>query len=334
MKTVKIINPYALQILDFDSNEKEKIAECAKNAVMWAENRLALENFNCAHMTVEIFKKYFGIHFSDEMGGKMENMTGLSTAVTENPHCRELAKNVDYICHECYAREYLEFKKEPEKAYIRNGRILQNAVIPVMFWPYIFSDLFRIESFGDCANATQATNYLNLAFKNSEENNTCIFTVFSKAMAFYAMAIKQTGKPENMIFVQSSPCLNKAVKPAFDFIDKVFTVYTKEYAALNNIKITCGGYKCIFCRACYKKTDSVQYVNELLKSDQTIVKGIVNSIIKLINEINTFSSAAAAAELNNDKKTANRENRKLVKRLEKFSAEYPDYVKYKDLLVA
>lgn len=334
MKTVKIINPYALQILEYNSSEKQEIAECAKNAVEWAVNRLTLENFNTKHMTVEIFKKYFGIHFSDSMTGKMENVHGISTAVTENPHCRELAKNPLYICHECYAAEYLKVKKEPEKAYIRNGRILQNAIISKEFWPYIFSDLFRIESFGDCANATQATNYLNLAFKNSDENNTCIFTVFSKAMAFYAMAIKQTGKPENMIFVQSSPCLNKAIKPAFNFIDKVFTVYTKEYAAEHGIKITCGGYKCIFCRACYKKTGSVQYVNELLKSDQTIIKGIVNTVIKLNNEIAEISSKAANAELSNDIKAANRENKKLVNRLNKFSAEYPDFVKYKDLLVA
>lgn len=332
MKTVKIINPYAEQILQYKETEKTFIKECANNLVRWAIDRIESDKFNCQYMTIETFKKYFGIHFSDAMTGKMENMIGLSTSVTENPHCREMAKNVNYICYDCYAAEYLKVKKEPEKAYSRNGRILQNVVIPVKYWPYIFSDQFRIESFGDCANKTQATNYLNLCIKNYIAGNVCTFCIFSKAMAFYKMALDEVKRPGNIVFVQSSHCINKPVKPAFDFIDKVFTVYTKEFAAENNVKINCGGYKCVFCKACYKKTDSVQYINELLKSDQTAVKSVVNTVLKLVNDINMLTESAAAAELNNNIALAKKENKKLLNRLTKFSVAYNDYVKYHSLL--
>ena len=71
-------------------------------------------------------------------------------------------------------------------------------------------------------------------------------------------------KPKNLIIIQSSFFLN-IVDPIKDmWVDKVFTVFTKEFAIVHDIKINCGARHCLSCQTCYTNNDTI-YINELLK---------------------------------------------------------------------
>lgn len=197
--------------------------------------------------------------------GKMKGMNSLSSSPVKNPICMERAKDIRSICHECYSMAMNAAYSALAALLEKNTDILTKHIIPVEYWPMVNTLFFRLESFGDVQNTIQVNNYCNFA----ERNPHCNFAVWTKNIAFYDMVFKTRKKPENLIIIFSSHYLNtEAVIDRFPFVDKVFTVYTAEYAIENKIKITCGGRKCIDCLRCYTKTDKVEYVNELLKADQ------------------------------------------------------------------
>ena len=197
--------------------------------------------------------------------GKMKGMNSLSSSPVKNPICMERAKDIRSICHECYSMAMNAAYSALAALLEKNTDILTKHIIPVEYWPMVNTLFFRLESFGDVQNTIQVNNYCNFA----ERNPHCNFAVWTKNIAFYDMVFKTRKKPENLIIIFSSHYLNtEAVIDRFPFVDKVFTVYTAEHAIENKIKITCGGRKCIDCLRCYTKTDSVEYVNELLKADQ------------------------------------------------------------------
>ena len=76
-------------------------------------------------------------------------------------------------------------------------------------------------------------------------------------------------KPNNFRLVYSSYYINKQseIPEKFSYlVDAVFTVYTQEYAELNNITINCGARACLSCLRCYRGFDGrVKVINELLK---------------------------------------------------------------------
>ena len=204
------------------------------------------------------------LHIVTNHTGKMKGMQSLSTSPTENPICMERSKDVRSICHECYSIAMQAIFSPLAKLLKKNTEILTTTIIPVEYWPMVNTLFFRLEAFGDVQNTIQVNNYCNFA----ERNPHCNFAVWTKNIAFYDMVFKTRKKPENLIIIFSSHYLNtEAVITKFPFVDKVFTVYTAEHAIENQIKITCGGRKCIDCLRCYKKTDKVEYVNELLKAD-------------------------------------------------------------------
>ena len=78
-----------------------------------------------------------------------------------------------------------------------------------------------------------------------------------------------------MIFVASSPMVNEVMQIPDDFkwfVDKVFTVFEKEYAKEHGIEINCGtwdtnslDHRCKLCLKCYTLDDKTYYINELKK---------------------------------------------------------------------
>ena len=70
-------------------------------------------------------------------------------------------------------------------------------------------------------------------------------------------------KPSNLTIVYSSIFKNTVTENIFKkyaFIDKVFTVYTKDYIKENNVKINCEK-SCKNCLKCYKK-NNIKYISE------------------------------------------------------------------------
>ena len=141
--------------------------------------------------------------------------------------------------------------------YKANTDILTTTIIPVKEWPLINALMFRLESFGDLNNEIQVINYFNFCNRNKNVK----FALWTKNPEFIDKAIKAGHKkPKNLVIVQSSSFVNVKEEKKFDFVDKVFTVYDKNYIRQNNVKINCGARNCFECGRCYSKktTDDIK----------------------------------------------------------------------------
>ena len=201
------------------------------------------------------------IHISDYMSGKMAGLPSISTSCLDNPICQARMKDGNSICAHCFAAATLNQYKTCGEHASNNLRLLSENVLALDLLPVFGNVRFvRIESFGDVANVNQAINYLNIAKVNPEVT----FAWWSKNMSIIAKAIEIIGRPENIIFIESSERVNVAKAKSFDFIDYVFTVYDKKYIKENSVNINCGARRCLACGRCYHKGNSEQ-VREQLK---------------------------------------------------------------------
>lgn len=203
---------------------------------------------------------------------KLNGINSLSTACLDNCFCLERIKNNDSICSHCYSATQQKQQLALQDRNTINGIILRNIVIPAKYWKKYFnpadiSKYFRIESFGDVQNKIQAINYIELvkAFPRVH------FAAWTKNIGIWHFAFLDNSKPGNLSFVVSS---NKTNNPELyhidnnNFVDHVFTVYSKDYINENNVQINCGGRACMECikkhKACYF-TDTEKVINEQLK---------------------------------------------------------------------
>ena len=197
--------------------------------------------------------------------GKMAGMWSLSSSVLMNPHCQKRAENPNCICHYCYAGRMLAMYKTLESKLAKNTELLTKTLISEAFMPRLNCIFFRFEAFGDLNNETQVMNYFNLCHANPFTR----FALWTKNPWIIQSAIEQGAvKPENLNIIYSSPALNcraDNMLNLYPFIDKVFTVWTKDYLANHpEIKINCGKRKCMECGLCYLKNNIV-FVDEIKK---------------------------------------------------------------------
>lgn len=211
--------------------------------------------------TVQTFRKEFGVGFTTSHTGKMTGFWSLSTSPLQNTFCQARSKCKGTICAHCYSITMQKQYSNLAKMLARNLEVLTTTLIPVEKWPILNALMFRLESFGDVANETQILNYFNLCKRNPRVQ----FTVWSKNLALYKRVLATHEKPRNLIIIASSPIVNVPLNPfeRYPFVDKVFTVYTKEYAALHGVKINCMKF-CSACQICYSQ-NKIKFINELLK---------------------------------------------------------------------
>lgn len=213
--------------------------------------------------TINSFKKEFGIHICTSHTGKMTGFASLSTSPIANTFCQNRSKCKGSICAMCYSIQMQNVYSALNKVLIENHRVLTSQIIPVEKMPILNYLMFRLEAFGDVQNETQILNYFNLCKRNPRVQ----FTIWTKNTAIFKRVFENGNrKPKNLIIIVSSPMVNKALKiEDYSFADKVFTVYEKDYALNNGIKINCGSKSCASCGMCYNKNSRTVYVNELLK---------------------------------------------------------------------
>lgn len=199
--------------------------------------------------------------------GKMKGMQSMSTSCAHNPLCKKNANIKGSICEKCYAQTMMKMYKNLDKKCETNTQLLTERVIPTRELPFINSNYFRFEAFGDIHNETHLINYVNIAKKNKH----CRFALWSKNYGVLLDYFKEHKVPSNMNIIVSSLFINKEQTLSrfkeLNIPTKVFTVYTKGYVKENNIGINCGAKSCATCLQCYKK-NKVVAINELLKSDQ------------------------------------------------------------------
>ena len=211
--------------------------------------------------TMQTFREEFGVGFTTNHTGKMTGFCSLSTSPVHNTFCMARSKCRGTICEHCYSIAMQLQYKNLSQMLAKNLEVLTTRLIPVEKWPIVNALMFRLESFGDVQNETQVLNYFNFCRRNPRVQ----FTVWTKNLAVYKSALKVAERPENLIIIASSPVINEPMDvSAYDFVDKVFTVYTKEYATQNGVKVNCGARSCMACQRCYSHNADF-HVNELLK---------------------------------------------------------------------
>ena len=212
--------------------------------------------------TLRTSKVTFGtspVHVSDGMSGKMEGIPSVSTSCTVNPVCIARMQNGESICSKCFAFTTMKMRKELREALESNYRLLNSGILPDELLPNFGNvRIVRIESFGDLGSVTQAINYVRMIRKNPD----VLFAWWTKNKAFAEQAFKTEGKPENLVFVESSFLMNQVEENPSEYADRVFTVYDKKHAS--GVEINCGSRKCMECMNCYRKTGE-RNVSELLK---------------------------------------------------------------------
>lgn len=214
-------------------------------------------------VTIADAEKNLGLHFTTNHNGKMRGMQSLSTSCLENPICQARQKNQNLICSHCYAERQMRMFQNMEACFKRNTEILTSKVLDKDELPLINAAFFRFESFGDICNEAHVINFFNLCNKNKKVN----FALWTKNPRIIRSVISDGHKkPRNLQIVYSSPVMNRVEHQVLeeDYIDKVFTVFSKDYIEEHKININCGDKCCLECHKCYVKSSEV-YINEKLK---------------------------------------------------------------------
>lgn len=216
---------------------------------------------NTAPLTMAAFEKLTGIKFNKNMTGKMQDIVCLSSSNLCNPFCAARKNNPDMICSKCFAdstcSRYAALRENME----RNTEILTSQLFDVEAWPVLNLQIFRLESFGDLINCTQARNYLRFCKRNPGVR----FALWTKNPGILAQAVAIEGKPANLVVLLSSALLDQRCDASrWSFVDKTFTVYRPETVKAQEIEINCGARNCLTCQRCYH-LDTESDIRELLK---------------------------------------------------------------------
>lgn len=234
----------------------------------------------------ELLPKKGNLSFADEirlvmciivsmLTGKLEDFFAISTSVLMNSICQARAKIEGCICKDCYAAANCSRFSGLCQGVETNFLILNNFLISLEAWATLaipsINGKARIEAHGDVASETCAINYNRIV----ESHKHLTFTVWSKNLAIWKAVFEAEGKPDNMIFIASSPMVNEVMEIPEDmkqYVDHVFTVYDLDYAREHEININCGtwekdnlNHKCKTCMKCYEYDNADFYINELKK---------------------------------------------------------------------
>ena len=201
------------------------------------------------------------LHITKKHTGKMEGMQSLSTSYKQNPYCMQRSKVDGTICQKCYAQNMMKMYKALDPCMAKNGEILSSRVLEKEELPVLNVAFFRFETFGDLINDTHAINYFNICKANPDTH----FALWTKNPGLIQSAIdKGNKKPKNLQIVLSSPYVNVKAEHKWKFVDKLFTVYDKQFIAEHGIEVNCHGKCCLKCKLCYKK-NGITDIKEQLK---------------------------------------------------------------------
>ena len=212
-------------------------------------------------------KKAVRAAFCTDHTAKMHGVWSISTSCLLNLRCLARMRNGASICAHCFSASMNGQYDALRVKLMRNTVLLNTVELTPDMIPHIGckSKMFRFESFGDLVSPLQVKNYFMIAACNPHVKAA----LWTKNPDVIAKAIEKYGlvKPANLNIILSTLELDADPAPVeYDFIDKVFTVYsTEEVAASKGVTINCGARSCATCQRCYTKTEGVEQVAELLK---------------------------------------------------------------------
>lgn len=201
--------------------------------------------------------------------GKLTGIPHISTNRQCNKQCELFARDPEKICFHCYVENIMKARAATRDHGTENAAVLTSKILSADEIPLFITKYCRFEYSGDLINVTQAINYLNIA----RFNPGTTFGFWTKNPAILDKAIREVGKPSNVVLIVSSPFVNRIAAYEYDWIDHVFTVWDSvEAAAAAGQKINCRAMvdgkqidRCTLCRRCYTVGNDEFYINELLK---------------------------------------------------------------------
>ena len=198
------------------------------------------------------------VHWS-KMSGKMFGKRAIGRPMTSR--CLENQKIDGCICQKCYATRINQVYPSMGAALQRNRDLDVNDILedPPSFTT---TDLtWRSNWNGDYEDEHDVL----VDFAICDVLNYAICTAWTKQGNIVERVIDE--RPSNYTLMQSSYMINQQ-DDMWDFADQIFTNYTADYAAENDIDINCIG-ACRLCKRCYGDlSHRPKVVNELLKGDE------------------------------------------------------------------
>lgn len=204
------------------------------------------------------------LHITEHKNSKLKGIASINTSSLINSFCNKIGcrslirkdRNKISVCELCYSEKNEVLRKALEKKLINNSKLLSEKLLDDKEIPFLNYAYVRFHSFGELINDIHMHNFYKIALMNPQ-------TKFCLMTKRYDLVVKYP-KLKNVIYIASSPIINKNINNYFNYFDKIFTVYSKEYANKNNIKINCEGRECIMCKKCYTRKGSKE-INEILR---------------------------------------------------------------------
>lgn len=197
---------------------------------------------------------------TDAMDGKMTGMKSLNTSPSLNPNCLKMQKTRGTICVQCYSNKTEARWPNARAAWRNNYHTLTENLLELDELYTTREDTYRLSAHGDIGNRIHYLNYVSIVKNNPQT----IFSIWTKRLDI----IKEGGLIQlpNLIHIYSAPKLNPRNVQLPAGFDKVFNVYTYDYAKKHNIDINCGARNCKECGICYAK-NGITIINEVVKRD-------------------------------------------------------------------
>jgi len=192
-----------------------------------------------------------------KMSGKLFGIPSINTNPLSNPFCIKMRKT-DTICKKCYSIAMLNrFRTSCILPFQHNSEILAASIIKWNELPIFKEKIVRFNSHGELLNKINYLNYVRIAQRNPGTR----FALWSKRKDIIK---KEMIHIDNLILVYSELKINKINLKIPRGFDKIFAVYDEKFAKENNIKINCGGKKCMRCMLCYRN-NGPKFIRELIK---------------------------------------------------------------------
>lgn len=198
------------------------------------------------------------VHWS-KMTGKMYGKRAIGRPMT--PKCASNKKIPGSICSYCYAEKTNKVYPNMAAALLRNRELEAEDIYSDS---PIFTDVdltWRSNWNGDYRDEHDVM----IDFTLCEVLNYATCTAWTKNFEY--VEAMSSERPDNFTLMQSSLMVNQVDENISPEADQVFTVYTAEFAAENDININCMG-ACRLCGRCYGKKKRIFEINELLKGDE------------------------------------------------------------------
>lgn len=199
------------------------------------------------------------IKITTKHSGKMKGLISINTNSLTIPNCIERAKNDKLVCGACYSNKLLKLRPVVANAYQVNNNFLSMKVHDQEYLPRLNASTVRFNAFGELINIEHAINLIKICYKNKNTQ----FSLWTKETAMIWKAIRDFGKPDNLILIYSDYAVNKPIKEMPRYFDKTFTVWSKDHK--NADFINCGAKACFDCFKCYDKEDKTTHIHEVLK---------------------------------------------------------------------